>query len=109
VYVHTSALPEWVEAEKRLVDIDSWITQKNGMRKVIEAIQDLDGWKTREWKVSEIAERVSISARSAREHLKTLVEQGYLTSRTAGRGGAFHFSNVCLEEAGKYGHVDFPE
>ncbi|GGI95123.1 hypothetical protein GCM10008995_01590 [Halobellus salinus] len=109
VYVHTSALPKWVEPEKRLVDIDSWITQKNGMIQVIGTIQSLDDWETREWKVSDVADQVDVSKRSAREHLKTLVDHGYLASRTAGQGGAYHFSNVRLEEAGEYGHVEFSE
>ncbi|WP_423999364.1 winged helix-turn-helix domain-containing protein [Haloarcula salina] len=112
VYVHTSALPDWVEPEKQLVSVDSWITPKNGMRQVIDAIYDLEGWRKREWKVGKIADRVSISHSYARKHLKTLVEQGYLDSRKAGRGGgggAWHFSNVCLEEAAKYGHVEFSE
>lgn len=109
VYVHTSALPKWVEPEKRLVSVDSWISQKNGMQQVIEAIYTLDDWQIREWKTGEIADRVTISERYARKHLKTLVEQGYLESRTAGRGGAFHFSNICLEKAGEYGHVEFSE
>lgn len=112
VYVHTSALPDWVEPEKRPVSVDSWMTQKDGMRQVIEAIYDLDDWRTREWKVGEIADSVSIVPKSARKHLKTLVEHGYLDSRKAGRGGgggAWHFSNVCLEEAPEYGHVEFSE
>lgn len=108
VYVHTSALPEWVEPEKRLVSVDSWMTQKNGMRQVIESIRNFNSWKTREWKVGEVADSVTISEKYTREHLKTLVEHGYLDSRKAGRGGAFHFSNIRLEEAQKYGHVDFP-
>jgi len=109
VYVHTSALPDWVEPEKRLVSVDSWMTQRDGMKQVIEAIYDFDDWRTREWKVGEIADRVTISDRYTREHLKTLVEHGYLDSRTAGRGGAYHFSNVSLEVAPEYGHVEFSE
>lgn len=109
VYVHTSALPEWVDPEKRLVSVNSWMSQKNGMRRVIEAIYALDDWRIREWKTGEIADRVSISERQAREHLKTLVEQGYLDSWRGGRGNALHFSNLHLEDTGEYGHVEFAE
>ncbi|ACM57228.1 helix-turn-helix transcriptional regulator [Halorubrum lacusprofundi] len=109
VYVHTSALPEWVEAKKRFATVDSWITHKNGMKQVIETIRNFDDWKALEWKVGKVAECVTISKNSTRKHLKTLAEQGYLDKRTAGRGGAFHFSNVRLEEAQKYGHVEFAE
>jgi hypothetical protein len=109
VYVHTSALPEWVDPKKRFVAVDSWMTRKNGMKQVIETIRNFDDWKTLEWKVGRVAECVTISQKSTREHLKTLVEQGYLDKRTAGRGGAFHFSSVRLEEAQKYGHVELSE
>ncbi len=109
VYVHTSALPDWVEPEKRIVSVDSWMTQEDGMKQVIDAILGLDAWDSREWKTGDIAERVSISARYAREHLKNLVEQGYLESWQGGRGNALHFSNVCVEEASEYGHVEFTE
>lgn len=109
VYVHTSALPEWVEAKKRFATVDSWITHKNGMKQVIETIRNFDDWKALEWKVGKVAECVTISKNTTRKHLKTLAEQGYLDKRTAGRGGAFHFSNVRLEEAQKYGHVELAE
>lgn len=109
VYVHTSALPEWVEPEKRIVSVDTWMTEENGMRQVIEAIPDLDHWPHGEWKTGDVAEHVSISGRYAREHLKTLVSHGYLSSHRGGRGNAHHFSNSHLKEALRYGHVDFPE
>lgn len=107
VYIHTSALPEWVEPEKRLVSVDPWQSKEDGMRQVIEAIYDLDDWQNQEWKTGDVAERVDISKRYTREHLKTLVEHGYLDSWQGGRGKAYHFSNSHLEDAPKYGHVDF--
>lgn len=109
VYVHTSALPEWVEPKKRLVAVDSWITQEDGMKQVIEAIPELEDWQTRDWKTGEVADRTSISERYTREHLKTLVEHEYLNSWQGGRGNALHFSNVRLEEIPEYGHVEFSE
>ncbi|WP_049915161.1 hypothetical protein [Natrialba taiwanensis] len=109
VYVHTSALPEWIEPEKRIVSVDSWMTQENGMKQVIEAIRELNERDIREWKTGDVADRISIYARYTREHLKNLVEQGYLESWQGGRGNAFHFSNVCIEEAPEYGHVEFAE
>ncbi|MBV0924604.1 hypothetical protein KTS45_10380 [Halomicroarcula limicola] len=109
VYVHTSALPDWVEPEKRIVSVDSWMTQKDGMKQVIEAIRELDKRDIRDWKTGDVADRVSIHARYTREHLKNLVEQGYLESWQGGRGNAFHFSNVCVEEAPEYGYVEFTE
>jgi len=74
VYVHTSALPEWVEAKKRFATVDSWITHKNGMKQVIETIRNFDDWKALEWKVGKVAECVTISKNSTRKHLKTLAE-----------------------------------
>lgn len=109
VYVHTSALPEWVDPEKRFVSVNSWMTQKDGMKQVIEAIQELEDWQTQEWKTGDVAPCVFIKERTTREHLKTLVEQGYLDSWQGGQGNAHHFSNVCLEEAPEYGHVEFSE
>lgn len=109
VYVHTAALPEWIEPKKRLASVDSWITQKNGMKQVINAIYNLDDWHSQKWKVGEVSDRVTISERYVRKHLKTLVKHEYLDSRRGGTGNAFHFSNLCLENAGKYGHVEFSE
>lgn len=109
VFVHTSALPDWMEPTKRLVSVDTWLTPKDGMRQVIEAIYDIEDWRNQEWKTGDVAKQVSLSVDSARKHQKTLVKQGYLDSWQGGRGNAFHFSNVNLEEAPRFGHVEFPE
>jgi DNA-binding transcriptional ArsR family regulator len=119
VYLHTCALPDWLPVEKQLVSVDPWTkTQKNGCHCVINAVRDLDGWRDREWKVREIRERIerleekgiiddSLSGTSVRDWLKKLAEQGYLNKRQEGQGSAYHFSNRHLEEAPKYGHVEF--
>lgn len=107
VFIHTAAIPEWVQPEQNIPEIKAWSGENNGMQQVIAAIQERDDWRTGEWTTLDIAPNVDISARQVRDHLKSLVEYGYLESRRGGRGNAIHFSNRCLETAGQFGHVEF--
>jgi hypothetical protein len=72
----------------------------------------------REWKVKEIKERIDhleeqgtlddyLSSASVIGRLKKLSGQGYLNMYQGGQGNAYHFSNNSLENAPKYGHVEF--
>lgn len=117
VYVHTGALPEWVNPEQDHAIIRKWGGPKNGLRKVIDAIHELDDWQSREWRAEEIKEMVAtryddeddlLSIQTVRSHLRTLEKYGYLTHRQGdGRGRPKLWQNVCLETAGNFGHVVF--
>ena len=109
VYLHTSALPSWLPVEKQIADIHSWLTEKNGMRDTIKAIRSLEGWRNEIWKAPELYDQISISNRRVRDCLENLVEEGYIKFEGKwGRGGPKHYSNICLEDAGHFGHVEFP-
>lgn len=99
VYVHTAALPEWVEREEPIPEIWSW---PPGMYQILEAIKETGG---REWRTSDITSRVSVSAQQVREHLHTLARFGFVSYRQEGRG--YTWSNESLSEIGQQGHVRF--
>lgn len=109
VYIHTSAIPEWVPVEKQIPEIHSWLSQENGVPTVIKTIRQLDNWQDRTWKTTELYDHVStISNRAIRNKLDLLEEQGYI--KNVGREGRSKcYENVCLEDAGWFGHVEFPE
>lgn len=99
VYVHTAALPEWVEREKPISKIHPW---SEGMKEALDTIKELD---KAEWRTKEIAERVSVSANQVRDHLKTLESYNYVNCQNEGRG--FTWSDQALDDIGEYGHVEF--
>ncbi|WP_254767570.1 hypothetical protein [Salinilacihabitans rarus] len=108
VYLHTSALPGWLPVEKQIAGIHSWLTEKNGMRDTIEAIRSLEGWEDGIWKATDLYDRTSISDRRVRDCLEDLTEEGYIEFEGKwGRGTPKHYSNICLEDAGQFGHVEF--
>lgn len=108
VYLHTSAIPEWLPVEKLNTDIHAWLTKKNGMRDVIEAIQSLDEWRVREWKATELYSLTNVGKRHVRNCLARLCEQGYIENcGKKGQGGAIHYANRCLDKSGEFGHVEF--
>jgi len=109
VYLHTSAIPNWLPVEKQIADIHSWLTEKNGMRDTIEAILSLEGWRDEMWKATDLYDRTSISNRHVRNRLDDLAEEGYIEYEGKwGRGTPKHYSNNYLEDAGQFGHVEFP-
>ncbi len=102
VYVHTSCLPKWVHPEYR-VSVKTW---SDGMEEVVETIQEMDDWPSGGVTNSEIAERTSITARRVRDLMKELSEMGYVTYRRGGRGNAYHWSDICIEEFNRFGHTE---
>lgn len=108
VYVHTGAVPEWVSRKKANPEIRSWHSHKGGMKKVIDGIRRVDGWEHGEWKTKAITEDVDdLSSRQVRRRLKDLRKLGYIESYRGGRGNAYHWRNVSLDECGEYGHVEW--
>lgn len=97
VYVHTAALPEWVERSARVSEIRKW---PKGMDEILAAINATG--KT-EWRTKEITEKVSISPQQTRKHLHTLCDFGFISVRREGRG--FTWSDTNLGEIGTRGHI----
>ncbi|MGB9986205.1 hypothetical protein [Salarchaeum japonicum] len=102
VYVHTSRLPRWVEADER-VAVATW---SDGMQEVVEALRSSEKWPDGEWTNGEIAERVSVGKRQVGELMKELDEEEYITHRRGGRGNAYHWSNVRLEDFSAFGRIE---
>jgi hypothetical protein len=111
VYLHTSAIPSWLPVEIQIPDIHSWTRRKEGMRKTVEAIREIEDWRTRLWKTTDVYPQVSeIKNRTVRNCLDTLTEQEYIEfTGTEGRGQKKCYKNLTLEEAGHFGNVEFPE
>jgi hypothetical protein len=108
IYLHTSAIPEWLPVEKQIPEIHSWQTEKNGMRDVIGAIRSLDAWDSREWKATELYDHTSIVDKQVRNCLEKLDGQNYIVNcGSKGQGGALHYADHRLNEAGEFGHVEF--
>jgi hypothetical protein len=99
VYVHTAAIPEWVERDEAVPEIRPW---SHGMCQILEAIEKTEG---REWRTKDITSQVSVSGQQVREHLHTLADFGFVSYRQEGRG--YTWSDESLNEIGQRGHVPF--
>ena len=108
VYIHTCAFPEWLPIETHIADIQSWNTEKDGMKDTIDAIQSLEEWKHVVWSSTSLYDNTSISNYWVRDRLDDLVDQGYINFEgRQGQGGTKHYTNICLGSAGSFGHVEF--
>lgn len=101
VFVHTCALPEWINATVALPEIRPLAA---GMEEVVRAIEQLG---SDEWRTAEISEAVEISSRQVRDHLNKLADWGYIDRHGTGRGR--RWSDIRIHETGRFGHVQFPE
>ena len=99
VYVHTAALPEWVERDEYVEEIRLWA---DGMKEVLDAISALG---KSEWRTKHIAEQVSVSSQQVRDHLHSLTDFGYISCRSEGRG--YMWSDRNIKNISKRGHVQF--
>lgn len=101
VYVHTAAIPGWVEVSKQFPTIHYWDRPpKKGKRQVITAIQDLE---ESEWRTKTIEERVSLGSSQTKNTLDFLCEHEFIDYREEGRG--FTWFDRNLSEIGEHGHV----
>jgi len=108
VYLHTSAIPEWLPVEKQVPSIQSWVTKEDGIRDTIEAIRSLEGWKHTEWRATALYDHTSVTEKQVRNCLEDLADAEYIECRgKKGQGNALHYANCRLEEAGSFGHVEF--
>lgn len=103
VYVHTAALPEWIERAEDLPTIHTW---SKGMDKVLNVIQDLQ-LQQDVWTVQDVAEHeyVQLSDRQVRNHLNTLRDYGYLNCNDNRR--PYLWSGEQAGKIGERGHVIF--
>lgn len=102
VYVHTSRLPRWVTPETRL-EVKTW---SDGMQEVVSSIRNSEQWPDGEWTNSEISETISIGDRQVGKLMKELDEEEYVTHYRGGRGNAYHWSNVRLDEFTEFGRTE---
>ncbi|WP_136342251.1 hypothetical protein [Halapricum salinum] len=101
VYVHTAALPQWVERSK-IVDRSQIQPWSDGMVDILQTIRKLDG---DEWRTNDIADQIDLSGTQTNTNLNTLHDLGYLCKRTVGRGEMWSDKN--LAEISTYGYVRF--
>jgi hypothetical protein len=108
VYLHTSAIPSWLPVEKQIPNIHSWTRGDKGMRKTVEAITQIDEWQGCLWKTTDVYPHISeFHHRTIRDRLDDLTEEGYI--RFEGKDGKTKcYTNIHLEDAGRFGHVEFP-
>jgi Mn-dependent DtxR family transcriptional regulator len=76
------------------------------MQEVITALRESDEWPDGELTNKEVAKETSVGDRQVAELMKELEEEGYVTHRRGGRGNAYHWSDVCLDQVATYGRVD---
>jgi hypothetical protein len=108
VYIHTAAIPNWIQPELLVPKIHSWDSD-SGVTSVIQAIKSFDDWEKREWKTSDISNIVKgIENRQVLNILKDpLAVGGYVNYRRAGRGNGYVWSDDSLDEVGSFGFVDW--
>ena len=99
IYLHTAALPSWVEAEQDILHIHPWA---DGMQQVIDAARGRPEWRTKE--IVEHDE-VTITPEQVRKHLNTLARYGYIERHGMGRGR--WWSEIRLDSTPELGHVKF--
>jgi len=111
VYVHTSAVPPWLPVKKEIPSIHSWTRAKGGMQKTAEAITELNDWQNCEWKSTDLYPHLAeLKRRTVRNCLDNLADEGYIKFEGKwGQGTPKHYTNICLEDAGRFGHLEFPE
>jgi DNA-binding transcriptional ArsR family regulator len=101
VYVHTDTLPEWVPIADEGRVVRTW---SDGLRGVIDAVEDLGSATT-----AEVAghDAVDIGERTVLEHLETLREHGVLSrEQDPDDGRRVVWSDDELHRVGDHGEVE---
>ncbi|WP_256403451.1 hypothetical protein [Halorubrum salinum] len=114
VFVHTSALPEWVEYDDRLISPKLWVNS-DGLTDVLRVLREY-GDETTEWtarEVQEVLETIhgeedAICVETARRNLNGLSEDGIVTGekrtgKGSGRGRPWRYTPENLSELIEFG------
>jgi len=96
VFVHTSALPDWVPLAGKCEIVS---THSDGLQQVLAVAAELDEWTT-----AELAQRIDIGERQVRKHLKQLHADGFIDRESQGRG--FVWRDTGLHKVNEHGKVD---
>lgn len=118
VYVHTGALPDWVECEQLNFEIKTLDRgEQKGRREVVDAIKRLPKWRSAEWTTSELRDVIieqndyteeqeqSTVHHRVLDNLNKLKQDGLISSRQRVPGGTHYWSNERLHDAGDFGYV----
>ncbi|MDB9249297.1 hypothetical protein PN419_09855 [Halorubrum ezzemoulense] len=118
VYIHTGALPDWVECEQLNFEIKTWDRGKQkGRQEVVDAIPHYPDWRSAEWTTSELTDLViernaytgeqdpDTVRHRVQDNLKKLKADGLISSRQRVPRGTHYWSNENLHCAGKFGYV----
>jgi hypothetical protein len=118
VYIHTGALPDWVECEQLNFEIETWnYGKQKGRREIIDAIKNLPDWRSAEWTTSQLRDLVieqnpytkkqdpDTVRRRVQYNLEKLEKDGRISSRQRVPRGTNYWSNENLHNAGKFGYV----
>jgi hypothetical protein len=106
VYVHTNSLPEWVENNALAGEGRVLQTWSEGMRSVIDAVENLESPTTKE--VTEYP-GVEINRRQVLDHLNTLREKDVLRrERDSEDGRRFVWFGDELHRIGDHGNAELP-
>jgi hypothetical protein len=106
VYVHTSAIPEWVDIIIANVNPYVWDSRGSTRGLVCETMrEDISV----EWRVSEMADEIGVSKHTARKHLNALCEWGLVDVRKEGNAHVYYVTKD--EELLPTGYVnwEFPD
>lgn len=106
VYVHTNTLPEWVEENALAGEGRVIKTWSEGMKSVIEALENLHTPTTEE--VAN-ADMVDIGRRQVFDHLETLQSKGVLSrTRDTDDGRRFVWKDDGLHRVSEHGTAELP-
>lgn len=90
VYVHTSAIPEWVNETTADVKVYSWDNRNSYRKTICETMRKDDSV---EWRVNELAEATGVSNHTARKHLKALRKWGLVDFRKEGNAHVYYVTS----------------
>lgn len=118
VYIHTGALPDWVECEQLNFEIKTWYRGKQkGRQEIVDAIEHFPDWCSAEWTTSELTDLViernshtkgqdlDTVRHRVQYNLNKLKEDGLISSRQRVPRGTHYWSNKNLHRTGKFGYV----
>ena len=118
VYVHTGALPNWVECEQLNFEIKTWDRGKQkGRQEIVDAIKNLPDWRSAEWTTSQLRDLVieqnpytekqdpDTVRRRVQYNLEKLEKDGRISSRQRVPRGTNYWSNKNLHCSGDFGYV----